>query len=522
MLEKNVAIKSGECFVGENGESIFTTLGTCVAVCVFDRVRKHGGIIHYILPDESMAPHEGVDSVRDNPLNFGKSAIQHLLREMKIRGSRPQDLDVFLAGALRHGDEGNLLGESVARGNEQMALDQLKKYGLKVKSSRLGLHAKSLKLKFDLQSGEVFIVVGGEDKSAPKVTERSDKVRVLVVDDSPVVRAMLGKMLSQFPEIEVVAMASSAKEAEVKRVELKPDVMTLDIHMPEIDGVAYLAQIMKTAPMPVIMLSDLSLKEASPVMRALDLGAFEYVQKPSLAQAEEVAHRLRELLHAAKLAKATYSKGHFSVQQAEVEAVHSSASSIAPISSKCKLIAIGASTGGPEALKEVFEMFPSKTPPIVVVQHMPPVFTKAFAERLSRISQIEVREAVNGEELMQNTAYVAPGGQQMKVKERGGKFFIEVNDDAPVNRFKPSVDYLFNSVAQLSIGKDSFAALLTGMGDDGARGLLTLKNLGALTVAQNESTCVVYGMPKAAVERNAAKFVVPLKEVVSTFQKKAG
>lgn len=328
------------------------------------------------------------------------------------------------------------------------------------------------------------------------------KKKVLIVDDSATIRNLLRQILSQDPNLSVVAEAEKPSQVEELILKHRPDVMTLDIVMPEQNGVELLRALGPKYKIPTIVISSISKEEGPLVLQALELGAFDYIQKPSFG---ELSHRAREICECVRLASrsrfqsATSRRPGKTVQfQGGIDA--------------STLILLGSSTGGTEALRVVFEMLPAEIPPILVVQHIPPIFSAAFAQRLNTLCRFAVKEAANGEEIKPNTVYIAPGGFQMGVVANGPKLFISTKDEAPVNRHKPSVDYLFDSVARIR-GLNITAGVLTGMGADGARGLKTLRSMGAKTFAQDQATSIVYGMPKEAFEQGGAMSVVALEQI---------
>lgn len=351
-----------------------------------------------------------------------------------------------------------------------------------------------------------------------KSLNQNEKIKVLIVDDSKTIRSLLTSVLETSSNMVVMGQAADAFEAEALRIRLKPDVITLDIHMPDKDGVVYLEEILSKEPTPVVMVSDLSLKEASPVMKALEIGAFDYFQKPA---ANEISVQGPELINMIKLAYENRTK--IKARLLERRKLTQSATnkkllppSLIKADPSIKLIAIGASTGGPDAIRTILGEFPEKSPPIIIVQHMPAKFTKTFAESLNLTSRIKVKEAENGDTLDESTAYIAPGGFQMAIEEKHGKLYISINDDPPMNRFKPSVDYTFNTLEKIDFKGNLRAAILTGMGSDGAYSMLGLKRKGNFTVAQDEATCVVYGMPRAAVEFKAVETSLPLNLIADS------
>lgn len=330
------------------------------------------------------------------------------------------------------------------------------------------------------------------------------KFKVLVVDDSKTIRTILAKIFSSDPMFEVCAMAEKPSEVDGLIQKHKPDVITLDIHMPEMDGVTLLKTVI--APkysIPTVMISSISMAEGPLVLDALENGAVDYIQKPEMSEIEKVTPFILEKVRTAAMAnlsKKTYTRERrVSVKTNEVCNMDS-------------LIVLGSSTGGTEAIRDILTALPNQIPPMLIVQHIPAVFSLAFAKRMNDLCPFEVKEAENGDEVRANRVLIAPGGTQMKMVHKSGKTYVEINDDGPVNRFKPSVDYMFLTVAK-SLYTHTVAVILTGMGKDGAKGMLELRNLGVRTIAQDEETSVVFGMPKEAIHIGAAEFVEPLGNI---------
>lgn len=344
------------------------------------------------------------------------------------------------------------------------------------------------------------------------------RVRVMIVDDAPVIRKLLRQIISKDPELEIVAEAASAAEADLLLKKVWPDVMTLDIHMPVEDGVSFLGRMMAKKFLPVVMVTSVSMQESEKVFEALSLGAIDYVQKPALNELEEVGSLICEKLRMA--AKVREQK------QVEVKSFRSQLPKFKGRSTVLKsgsatvsqLVAIGASTGGVQALTEMLTRLPEDIPPIVIVQHIPPVFSRAFCERLDQICACRVKEAQDLDPIVSGQVLLAPGGFQMKIARHSGKLVVRVFDGERVNRHKPSVEVLFQSVAS-EVGSKAIGVMLTGMGDDGATGLLAMKNKGSMTYAQDEATCVVYGMPGASVKIGAVQKVLPLNEITKELVK---
>ncbi|MDI6728826.1 MAG: chemotaxis response regulator protein-glutamate methylesterase [Thermodesulfovibrionales bacterium] len=336
-----------------------------------------------------------------------------------------------------------------------------------------------------------------------------NKIKVLIIDDSAVIRHLLTEILNQADDIEVIGTAQDPIFAKNKVRDLKPDVITLDVEMPRMDGLIFLEELMRTDPIPVVMVSALTQKGCETTLKALELGAIDYVTKPSIDVSNGVINLGNEIIKKVRLAaKAKVRKVKVGTK------VKTSSSTSALTSTSDKIIAIGASTGGTQAITEIITSLPESTPGIVIVQHMPPVFTSSFAERLNSISKIDVKEAVSGDRVMRGTAFIAPGNHHMTVKRNGAMYYVEIIDGPMVNFVRPSVDVLFRSVAKYA-GRNAVGVILTGMGEDGARGMLEMKEAGAITIAQDEASSVVFGMPKRAIELGAADKVASLEEIAS-------
>ncbi len=344
-------------------------------------------------------------------------------------------------------------------------------------------------------------------EKASETRAKSDKIKVLIVDDSKTIRDLLTSIFSKDPELEIVGVAEHPKLVENLIVKTKPDVITLDIHMPDMDGVTLLKRYLPKHPIPTVMISSITLEDGPFVLNALEFGAVDYIQKPSFSELSSVAPLMIEKIKAAARSKIQLSSKAVTPKVAQAGSI--------PLDSN-SLIVIGSSTGGTEALKQVFTAMPSQIPATLVVQHIPPVFSKAFADRMNQLCPFDVKEAENGDLVKPNQVLIAPGGFQMALVEREGNLYVKIEDAPPMNRHKPSVDYLFDSVAKVAGKRKLVGAILTGMGADGARGLKVLRDLGARTVAQDEATSVVYGMPKEAFRMGGAEVVLPLGEIAHT------
>ncbi|MGQ9695851.1 MAG: protein-glutamate methylesterase/protein-glutamine glutaminase [Thermodesulfobacteriota bacterium] len=335
-----------------------------------------------------------------------------------------------------------------------------------------------------------------------------DKIRVLVVDDSAVVRKILTAELSQEPDLEVIGTAPDPYIARDKIVLQKPDVVTLDIEMPRMDGLTFLKKLMRHYPLPVIVVSSLTPKGSKMALEALENGAVEVLCKPGPAYSVgEMSQQLKEKIRA--VAKVNLKR----VQYTNLKDISSPSVITKALSTTTqKIIAVGASTGGTEAIKEIMMRLPLNVPGIVIVQHMPPQFTTAFAERLNNLCQIEVKEAKDGDAILNGRALLAPGNFHMLLRRSGSCYYVNIQDGPMVHHQRPAVDVLFHSVAQYA-GSNAIGIILTGMGADGAEGLLKMKQAGAKTIAQDEATCVVFGMPKEAIKRGAVDKVLPLEQI---------
>lgn len=334
-------------------------------------------------------------------------------------------------------------------------------------------------------------------------------VRVLVVDDSALIRQLMTELLGADPGIEVVGTAADPYIAREKIKQLSPDVLTLDVEMPRMDGLTFLRNLMRLRPMPVVMVSSLTDAGAQITLDALALGAVDFVAKPKI----DVARGLAD--YGAMLIEKVKHAAHARVARIECETTTGAQARYdGPIGYRTtdRLIAIGASTGGTEAIREVLSRMPADAPATVITQHIPAAFSGAFADRLDRNSRMTVVEACDNQPLLAGHAYVAPGGRHLRVVRSGARWHCRLSDDDPVRRHRPSVDVLFESVAAHA-GSNASAALLTGMGDDGARGLLALRKAGAHTFVQDAATSVVWGMPGAAVMLDAADEVLPLLQI---------
>ncbi|MDE2203546.1 MAG: chemotaxis response regulator protein-glutamate methylesterase [Burkholderiaceae bacterium] len=360
------------------------------------------------------------------------------------------------------------------------------------------------------------------------------KIQVLCIDDSALIRSILKEIINSQPDMEVVGVAPDPIIARDLIKQTNPDVLTLDVEMPKMDGLDFLEKLMRLRPMPVVMISSLTERGSEATLRALELGAVDFVAKPKLGMrdgmneyADQIADKIRVAARARlrprTAAPAAPVAGHAAAAVgpavgAHVRADHAAAAPVAAaparthFSSTEKLIIVGASTGGTEAIKEFLVEMPPDCPGILIVQHMPAGFTTSFAKRLDGLCRIRVKEAVHGERVLPGHAYIAPGDMHLSLGRSGANYITELDQGPPVNRHRPAVDVLFRSAAR-NAGANALGVILTGMGKDGAAGMLEMRNAGAYNVAQDEASCVVYGMPKEAVAHGGVHEVLPLSQI---------
>lgn len=342
-------------------------------------------------------------------------------------------------------------------------------------------------------------------------------IKVLIVDDSAVVRQTLADILNSDPQIEVMATAGDPFVAAERIKESVPDVITLDVEMPRMDGLTFLQKIMSQHPIPVVMCSSLTEKGSETALKALEYGAVEIITKPRLGTKQFIEESRVRICDAVKAA-AEARIGKISTRSHEVQpkltadVIIEKATSRAMIQTTEKVIVVGASTGGTEALKVFLEALPADSPGIVIVQHMPEGFTKAFSQRLDGICRISVKEAENNDTVVRGRALIAPGNHHMLLKRSGARYYVEIKDGPLVSRHRPSVDVLFRSAARYA-GKNAVGVIMTGMGDDGAKGMLEMKDAGAINIAQDEASCIVFGMPNEAIKLGGAHYIKPLDQI---------
>lgn len=342
------------------------------------------------------------------------------------------------------------------------------------------------------------------------------KIRVLIVDDSALMRQLLAALLSSDPDIEVVGTAHDPYMARDKIKALNPDVLTLDVEMPRMDGLTFLEKLMAARPMPVVMVSSLTEVGCQTTLRALELGAVDFFTKPKFDLQGGIEEQAHDLIFKIKTAAQARLTGRRPLAVASLKSDPTATVPLSHLSPMIRttdtIIAIGASTGGTEAIRELLEVLPANFPPILITQHMPEKFTEAFANRLNEICQIRVKEAGDGDSVLIGQALIAPGNYHMTLARSGARYHVGINQEPSVNRCRPSVDVLFSSVARYA-GKNAIGIILTGMGKDGAEGMLEMRRAGAYNLAQDEASCVVFGMPKEAIKLGGVDRVVPLSHI---------
>ena len=340
-------------------------------------------------------------------------------------------------------------------------------------------------------------------------------IRVVVVDDSALVRSLLTEIINRQPDMRCVGAAADPLAAREMIRSLTPDVITLDVEMPKMDGLDFLARLMRLRPMPVVMVSTLTARGAETTLRALELGAVDFVAKPKIGVADglrQLGADISEKIRAA--ARAQIRKAPLPLPAVAAPAPAAPAAAARPMGrlSTEKIVFLGASTGGTEATREVLTRLPADFPAVMITQHMPPGFTTSYAKRLDGLCRIRVAEAVDGQRVLPGHAYIAPGGLHLSVERSGANYIARVQDGDPVNRHKPSVEVLFNSAARV-VGPNALGIMLTGMGGDGARAMRAMREAGSWNVCQDEASCVVFGMPREAIAAGAAHAVLPLGQI---------
>ena len=345
------------------------------------------------------------------------------------------------------------------------------------------------------------------------------KIKVVVVDDSALVRSLLAEIINRQPDMQCIGTANDPLAAREMIRELNPDVITLDVEMPKMDGLEFLSRLMKLRPMPVLMVSTLTERGAEITMRALEMGAVDFVAKPRIGVSSGLRELGDEIVDKLRIAAKAQVRRLANTTPAAAAGSTTGDAGSAAIASKPfgrlsteKVICIGASTGGTEAIKEILVRMPADSPAIVITQHMPPGFTTSFAARLDSLCRISVAEARHGDRILPGHAYIAPGGLQFRIDRSGANYVAVVEDTPPVNRHKPSVEVLFKSAAKV-LGPNAYGVMLTGMGADGATAMKEMRDAGSYNYVQDEASCVVFGMPKMAIQAGAANEVLPLLQI---------
>jgi len=343
------------------------------------------------------------------------------------------------------------------------------------------------------------------------------KTRVVVVDDSALVRNLLAEIINRQPDMQCIGSAADPFAAREMIRNLNPDVITLDVEMPRMDGIDFLARLMRLRPMPVVMVSTLTERGAEVTLKALELGAVDFVAKPKVGISDGLRQLAEEITDKVRIASRAHIRRLPPSTVAQAGSVPAAATPSAPTPSLGrvsteKLIFIGASTGGTEATREVLMQLPPDAPGVLITQHMPPGFTKSYAARLNGLCRIRVSEAIDGERVLPGHAYIAPGGLHLSVERSGANYLARVRDGDPVNRHKPSVEVLFESAARV-VGRNALGVMLTGMGADGARAMRAMRDAGSWNLCQDEASCIVFGMPREAIAQGAADEVLPLAQI---------
>ncbi|TCO79926.1 protein-glutamate methylesterase/protein-glutamine glutaminase [Marinisporobacter balticus] len=348
------------------------------------------------------------------------------------------------------------------------------------------------------------------------------KIKVLVVDDSAFMRKIISDIINLDDTLNAVDTSRNGKEAIEKIKKLSPDIVTMDVEMPIMDGITALKMIMKQSPLPVVMLSSLTKEGADATLKALEIGAVDFITKPTNIFKMSTENMKQQLTEKIKIASRANIGSKGMVHSRKIENVHGMSTPFKETGSMKKIVAIGTSTGGPRALQEVIPYLPKNIPAsILIVQHMPKGFTKSLAERLNNLSEIHVKEAEEGDILLPGYAYIAPGGYHVKIINSANNYKINLTKEELVSGHRPSVDVMMNSLAQLKL-KNLVGVIMTGMGSDGAEGIKNIKLQKGYTIAQDEATCVVYGMPKAAVNLNCIDKIVPLQDIATMITKYVG
>ncbi len=501
---KEMTVFSGELmFCHEEPAILNTVVGVCIAVCLWDRKTKRGGLCHYRLPiaNDKM----GQD---DKSYEFGKHAIITLLKMFKRHGSSVDNLQAKILGGgdLHYGEF--MHQQQIGKKNIDVALQVLAQFGIAVKGKSVGT-TNGRRLRFNTETGEVdFQPVNCADFSEQRLDQSqanngSRKIRVLIIDPSEKMRKRLQQSIEQDSEFVIVAQVANTDNAKSAIEMLMPDVITFDVNMKNTNGPAFISHYMKQLLIPTVIITTIQQQTSDKIFNALKLGAFDYIDKSNLPN-------LNSTLKAAYQSKQMMMRTQALSTELKLERVNFNEDY-----RHASLIVLGSSTGGVDALETMIKMLPETTPPICIVQHIPKVYSHSLAQRLNEMTAVSVAEAVDGVEIKNNHVYIARGGHHMKLAQLAPeKLVLRLTDEPAHNGFRPSVDYLFNSAQKLT-GWNIVGVLLSGMGRDGAQGLLKLKQHGAYTIVQNEASSVVYGMAKAANEINAVCKTIAIEGIAS-------
>ncbi|MFW7380826.1 MAG: chemotaxis-specific protein-glutamate methyltransferase CheB [Oligoflexus sp.] len=486
-------LQPGDFYIAKEPTLIRTVLGSCVSVVLYDPKLRAGAMNHIVLPAKTRFDQD------DDEGYFAESAVKAILKGMKKLGSQREDLVVkVIGGAYFNLKQVTKVGEL----NVAAVMKILRDFGLKPAASKTG-GSNGYKVLFNSETGLLrFHMIQNQLSQEP--------VKLLVVDDSKMARETIKLAVKSDPKITVVGEAEDPIAALDFLKVNKVDVLTLDINMPRMDGIRFLREYQRSMNLGIVVVNDYSATNVDTVFQALAAGAVEHVKKPELSSLAAFQEELINKIHATYLAKRQ--PGPMLTDHPEPIAVESLPMPVNSGKLRQSLIAIGASTGGTEAIAHILQRLPASMPPIVIVIHMPPVFSFAFAQRLNKACQLEVKEAENGDVLKPGHVYIAPGDFHLELEAKSEDWQVKIQQKASVNSFRPSVDVLFRSVERHP-GHKTLAILLTGMGRDGAEGLKRLFDRGAMTVAQDEESCVVFGMPREAIERGAARKILHLNDI---------
>ncbi|MBN2735393.1 MAG: chemotaxis-specific protein-glutamate methyltransferase CheB [Spirochaetales bacterium] len=506
---------------------IHTILGTCVSIILYSPENGYTGILHGLISERFKTPESRkVASIEE--------LFQNLLDEFLKRGVASNKIFAKVFGAAQPNKANKII--LAGKQNELTALEIIQKNNIPITAQDMG-GDKARKLILYTATNEVHLnfvkdsmIINQEqeiiNQFVPEsiITEKQKQIQVLIVDDSAVVRNVMEEILNSDPEIHVMGTAADPFFAAEKIKTMVPDVISLDIEMPRMDGISFLKIIMKQMPVPVVICSSLTGDNTKTALEAMSHGAVEIITKPRMQSKEFLEESRIRICDTIKAAAKVKVKPVINTSGLKIAPKLSADAIISPVLKKQamsetteKLIAIGASTGGTEAISEILLKMSIDCPGIIIVQHMPEMFTKSFAERLDSICAITVKEAQNGDSVLKGHALIAPGNKHMLLNRSGARYFVEIKEGPLVNRHRPSVDVLFRATARYG-GSNALGIILTGMGDDGAKGLLEMRTAGAFTIAQDEKSSVVFGMPNEAIKLGGASKVLGLSQIPGFIQ----